>query len=366
MASKIFKLTDRRYFVAALESSLSHSGLSSYESGLGLDTEDGDTKKGRALRIVRHIFESIDASDAAILDMLDHLYVESTSSIHLERDETYKLLQEKVLRPRGVELTNDGFVIEGVSKSFRPAEPPANAQWSGPSNGSHNLGSAFGPSGIGGFGSSTNSSMPQSAFGGSSAPPTTGIGISTPATFATPGRPVAMTSDNKNNLVFVVHGRDRRPVEAVEQFLQFAGLKMLSWTEAVNLTRESQPHTFDVVKAGMDAAAAIIVIFSPDDQARLNPALTNGVAQEEPRGQPRQNVLLEAGMAFAYARNRTVFIQSEPTRPISDIEGFNWVKLDGKWDSRKDLLNRLKHAGASIQLHDENLTHRLAGKFKVP
>lgn len=364
MASKFFKLADRRYFVLALESSLSHGGLSSYESRLGLDTEDGDTKKGRALRIVRHIFESIEESDAAILDMLDHLYVESTSSIHLDRDETYKLLQAEVLRPRGVELTDDGFVLDGAPKSFISAVPPANTQWPKPSSGSNNSGIGFTFPGVGDSGTPINSSAPRSGLSGFGAPSTMSA-ASTPTTFTTLGRSVAMTAEKKNNLVFVVHGRDRRPVEAVEQFLQFSGLKMLSWTEAVNLTRESQPHTFDIVKAGMDAAAAIIVIFSPDDQARLNPALTNGVAQEEPKGQPRQNVLLEAGMAFAYARNRTIFIQSEPIRPISDIEGFNWVKLDGKWDSRKDLLNRLNHAGAFIQLHDENLTHRLAGDFKV-
>lgn len=364
MASNVFKKADRRFFIAALESSLTHSGLSLYESGLGLDTNDGSNKEDRSRRIVHHIFEVIQESDAAILDMLDHLYVESTSSIHLERDETYQRLQEKVLRPRGVELTDDGFVLDGVSKSFTPVDPPVRpAQPARMSDYGLPGFSSFGS--ISGFGASDGSHAPQSGLGGFGAHSTTGA-ASTPAMFSSPGRPAPMTAEKENNLVFVVHGRDRRPVEAIERFLQFAGLKMLSWTEAVNLTGESQPHTFDVVRAGMDAAAAIIVIFSPDDEARLHPSLRGKNEPPEPiLGQARQNVILEAGMAFAYARARTIFVQSEPTRPISDIDGFNWVKLDGKWDSRKDLVNRLRNAGAAVKMHDDNLGHRLAGAFMV-
>lgn len=328
MASNVFKKADRRFFIAALESSLSHSGLSSYESGLGLDTADGGNKEDRSRRIVHHIFEVIQESDAAILDMLDHLYVESTSSIYLEQDETYQRLQEKVLRPRGVELTDEGFALDGVAKSFTPADPPVRAERSAPSS-SFGLPGASNFASFGGFGAPSGSSASQSGFGGYVAPSTTGA-ASAPFAFGSPGRSGPMTPAQKNDLVFIVQGRDKRPVDVLERFLHFAGLRVLSWTDAVNLTEDPQPHTYDVVKAGMDAAAAIIVIFSPDDQARLNPALTGGVPQEDPSGQPRQNVLLEAGMAFAFARSRTIFVKSEPTRPISDIEGFNWVNLDGQ------------------------------------
>ena len=51
--------------------------------------------------------------------------------------------------------------------------------------------------------------------------------------------------------------------------------------------------------------------------------------------------------------------------PISDIEGFNWVNLDGQWESREDLVNRLWHAGADVKLNTSRLDHHLAGPFKV-
>lgn len=57
-------------------------------------------------------------------------------------------------------------------------------------------------------------------------------------------------------------------------------------------------------------------------------------------------------------------MQSARTRPLSDIEGFNWVKLDGEFDSRADLIGRLRTADAPVQ-HKQNLLDHTAGPFKV-
>ena len=70
-------------------------------------------------------------------------------------------------------------------------------------------------------------------------------------------------------------------------------------------------------------------------------------------------------MAFALARERKIFLQSATTREISDIAGFNWVNLDGRWDSRNDLKERLNRAGASVRAGNYNLADELAGPFKV-
>ena len=78
-----------------------------------------------------------------------------------------------------------------------------------------------------------------------------------------------------------------------------------------------------------------------------------------------QNVLLEAGMAFAMNRERTVFVRASRIREISDIAGFNWVTLDGEYDSRKDLKERLEHAGAAVRPGTYNLLDTLAGPFKI-
>lgn len=166
--------------------------------------------------------------------------------------------------------------------------------------------------------------------------------------------------------VFVVHGRDMRPVETLKQYLLFLGLQMMPWSEAVGFTRASQPHIYDVVRAAMTNAAAVIVIFSPDDLARVKDDFSEpGDHDRTPQGQARQNVLLEAGMAFAMEPTRTIFLKSAATRDISDIAGFNWVKLDGKWDSRSDLKNRLTKAGAAVRQGSYDLGDPLAGAFKV-
>ncbi|TFB97597.1 hypothetical protein [Cryobacterium sp. HLT2-28] len=70
-------------------------------------------------------------------------------------------------------------------------------------------------------------------------------------------------------------------------------------------------------------------------------------------------------MAFALARERTIFLQSAKTRDISDIAGFNWVKLNGVWDSRNDLKNRLEKAGADVRKGNFDLMDSLAGPFSV-
>lgn len=167
--------------------------------------------------------------------------------------------------------------------------------------------------------------------------------------------------------VFVVHGRDLRPVGILRRYLLFLGLHVMAWSEAVALTEKSQPHTYDIVKAGIDHAAAVIVIFSPDDLARVKDDFSE--SSDDPdrtlQGQPRQNVTLEAGMAFATAPDRTIFLRSGSTRGISDIAGFNWVSLNGTWDSRADLKSRLEKAGAAVRLGAYNLADDLTGPFKV-
>lgn len=166
--------------------------------------------------------------------------------------------------------------------------------------------------------------------------------------------------------IFVVHGRDMRPVSVIQQYLQHLHLEMMSWSAARALTGKPSPHTYEIVEAGMRGAAAVLVIFSPDDLARVKDDFSDDDDPDRAlQGQARQNVLLEAGMAFAMSRERTVFVQTARTREISDIAGFNWVPLNGLYDSRKDLKERLVQAGATVRSGDFDLMDRLAGPFRV-
>lgn len=73
-------------------------------------------------------------------------------------------------------------------------------------------------------------------------------------------------------------------------------------------------------------AQAVVVLFTPDDKARLDPRLLqsyDGADEREFTGRARQNVLLEAGMALGIAQERTVMVRFGRPRRISDIEGVN-------------------------------------------
>lgn len=325
MTTDTFKLSDARHIAAALADGTTHSGISTFELTLNLNTEGN--KQERASAVVRHLFTQPDG-DALIIDLLNYLFVENAYADTDSQDGVYGRVKASVLDRRGVTLTDEGFVLpdgrdaSALTRIERPAPTPPVATrepWDGLLSSSHS--------------------------------------VTTPSSSN-------ITRDATK--VFVVHGRDMRPVEVIKQYLLYLGLHMMPWSEAVRLTGESQPHTYDVVKAGMDGSAAVIVIFSPDDEARVKPDFSGeGDPDRNVQGQARQNVLLEAGMAFATERRRTIFVKSAPTRDISDIAGFNWVKLDARWDSRKDLKNRLESAGAAVRPGDYDLLDSSSGPFEV-
>jgi predicted nucleotide-binding protein len=322
MPSAVFKAVDKRYLINAYAENSTHGTMSAFESGFSMDSTEGETKVVRAVALIKWMYDHPD-TDRHILELLNHLFVENPHANTTDANQTYVLLRNNVLRKRNIVLTDDGYEIGTQPSSATPHEeplPPALA----PNN------SAF-TKGVDSFMATTASD----------------------------------DSSASSRKVFVVHGRDMRPVHEIERFLLFLGMTMISWTDAVKLTNQSQPHTFDIVKAGMDNAGAIVVIFSPDDEARTNPALSYPGENLMPEGQARQNVLVEAGMAFAQSRSKTIFVQSERTRAITDLEGFNWVKLDGKWDSRQDFINRLVAAGAKPVPSHQDLTHRTAGNFHI-
>ncbi|MEU3332635.1 TIR domain-containing protein [Glutamicibacter creatinolyticus] len=98
--------------------------------------------------------------------------------------------------------------------------------------------------------------------------------------------------------VFIVHGRDHENKEALCQLLRKMDIRPISWTQASEAAKSQ--NTLDIVEAGMQMAQAVIVLFTPDDLARLNEkflAPSDGADERSPTGQARPNVILEAGMA---------------------------------------------------------------------
>jgi len=153
--------------------------------------------------------------------------------------------------------------------------------------------------------------------------------------------------------VFVVYGRNSAARDALFHFLRAIGLHPLEWDEIVQATGEGSPYTGRVLEVGFSLAQAVVVLLTPDDEARLREPLWG---KDEPRHetdltpQPRPNVLVEAGMALGQHRDRTVIVEMGRLRPISDLFGRHVVRLDNTPQQRKALAQRLETAGCAVNL----------------
>lgn len=187
----------------------------------------------------------------------------------------------------------------------------------------------------------------------------------TPTAIKADWKPMKKIGDSRS--VFIVHGRNIEARNQVAKFLKHLEASPISWTDAAHFTAKSAPTTMEIIKAGMDRAQAIVVIFSPDDRAMLKEGFHKdheALFETSLTGQARQNVILEAGMALALAPERTVLVRLGHVRPISDIEGINWIDLDDSWDNRARLKNALIHSGVIVK-NSVNLNDDGAGSFEA-
>src|SRR5437868_877414 len=140
----------------------------------------------------------------------------------------------------------------------------------------------------------------------------------------------AGASENGRN-VFVVHGRDPHPEATIRRMLQLLDLNPISWDEAVEWTGSTSPSILEIVREGFAHAQAVVVIFSPDEVARLRNEFRhqNDSKADLERPQPRPNVLLEAGMALALHPERTLLLVFGDCTLPSDISGLHTIRFDG-------------------------------------
>jgi len=164
--------------------------------------------------------------------------------------------------------------------------------------------------------------------------------------------------------VLVVHGRDLEARDFLFTFLRSIGLQPLEWSELVGATGKGSPYVGEVLDSAFSIAKAIVVLMTPDDEARLRKPLRKpGDPTYETRltPQPRPNVLFEAGMALARFPDRTVLVELGVLRPFSDVRGRHVIRLEDTSEKRQDLAQRLKAAGCAVNLSGTDW-HR-AGDF---
>jgi hypothetical protein len=151
--------------------------------------------------------------------------------------------------------------------------------------------------------------------------------------------------------VMVVYGRDSGARRAMFDFLRALGLEPAEWPKLVAETEKAAPYIGEILEQAFERAAAVVVLFTPDDEAKLRDDL---VADGDPgyerelTPQARPNVIFEAGMAFGIHPDRTVLVESGQLRPFSDVFGRHAVRLDGSAGPLRDIANRLKTAGCQV------------------
>jgi predicted nucleotide-binding protein len=112
--------------------------------------------------------------------------------------------------------------------------------------------------------------------------------------------------------VFVVYGRDKKARSELSHFLGSLQIKVLEWNKAETLTGKPNPYIGEVIDTGFRHAQAIVVLFTPDDEAKLRDKFISRGEQAFERkltGQPRQNVIFEAGMALSKYPANTVLVK---------------------------------------------------------
>jgi predicted nucleotide-binding protein len=149
--------------------------------------------------------------------------------------------------------------------------------------------------------------------------------------------------------VFLVYGRWHETVEAMRDFLGSLDLKVIEWEQAVQATGKASPYIGEILDAGFKMAHAAIVLMTPDDVAALHPSLQPANTQPEPlTGQPRPNVIFEAGMAWQQFRTRTLLVEFGSLRGFSDLSGVHMVRFDGSPQTRRAIASRLKTIGCAV------------------
>lgn len=150
--------------------------------------------------------------------------------------------------------------------------------------------------------------------------------------------------------VFVVHGRNLQARDDMFTFLRAIDLRPIEWGEALALTGEGSPYIGDVIETAFHKAQAVVVLFTPDDMARLRSEYAGSDDDDEVNAhpQPRPNVLFEAGMAFGTHPSRTILVELGRIHHFTDVIGRHAVRMDGSIQRKHELIGKLQTAGCEL------------------
>ena len=106
--------------------------------------------------------------------------------------------------------------------------------------------------------------------GGSTMLPSSAVStVLPPRTKSTSKAANKTAAKRRGNTVFVVNGRNEKLRQGLFAFLCSIGLHPLEWGQALSLTKKGSPYVGEILDAAFSKAVAIVVLLSPDDEARL-------------------------------------------------------------------------------------------------
>jgi predicted nucleotide-binding protein len=108
----------------------------------------------------------------------------------------------------------------------------------------------------------------------------------------------------------------------------------------------------------------VVVLLSPDEMAYLKAQFCRSderSTEGKPQGQPRPNVLFEAGLALGAHHEKTLLVQVGKVRQFSDLAGKHLVRLSDETSKRIELAERLARLGCKIDRRGSDWT--TAGHF---
>jgi predicted nucleotide-binding protein len=162
---------------------------------------------------------------------------------------------------------------------------------------------------------------------------------------------IKSVTQRRGNTVFVVHGRNLKAKTAVFTFLRSIGLKPLEWNQLIRKTAQPSPYVGAILETAFQEASAVVVLLTPDDQAKIKKKYLTPKDPSYERnltGQARPNVLFEAGMAFGRNPNSTILVQLGQVKPFSDVVGRHVVYLSNDPTSRQEFATKLANAGCNV------------------
>lgn len=144
-----------------------------------------------------------------------------------------------------------------------------------------------------------------------------------------------MPSAPDSPTIFVVHGHNLAAKNVMVQFIRATGVHPRLFSDVVR-AKAGTASILEIVESGLRGAFegqnAIVVLLTPDDHAVPS---TGGRAGS--CWQPRQNVIFEAGFAYALGHERTYLTALGDVCLGSDLEGQHLIRLD-----TQDGLDRLE------------------------